>query len=127
MSSRNLGFTSVSVLFITVLLVVVAGYFIRRSRQQVVPEKTVEVVEVAPDDGSYRIEFPYKVRSINTQKLVLRGRDGDFTLTRGFISSVFRESPQGRTAMKIEELKIGDTVSVEVIPRKSASLLVSVM
>lgn len=127
MSSRNLGFTSVSVLFITVLLVVVAGYFIRRSRQQVVPEKTVEVAEVAPDDGSYRIEFPYKVRSINTQKLVLRGRDGDFTLTRGFISSVFRESPQGRTAMKIEELKIGDTVSVEVIPRKSASLLVSVM
>ena len=131
------------VFFVVVLLVIAGGFYAIKTGLVKIPglnqisldQVTNRIVEkpvvkpnqeqpIVPDSNKvYKVDFAYTVKSITPEQIVLNGQNGDFTLPNDpSIVTVYKGPTKESPKMELSQLKVGDTLNMEFIPGKSATL-----
>ena len=134
-TNKPSGFPKILVVLVVVLILCVGIFYLYNSMANK-PSSPVDsvgadsLVTETPKIEPKRIEFSYKISSVDPQKIVLTAltaEGGDLTLTKDFIVAIYNGPTTASSKIQYDELKVGDTVSVEVLPKTSATLFVSQM
>ncbi|PIS22180.1 hypothetical protein COT50_03350 [candidate division WWE3 bacterium CG08_land_8_20_14_0_20_41_10] len=86
------------------------------------------VVSTSPAPKLVKVDFSYKVKSITAETIVLAGKNGDFTLPNDAVNvKAYKGLTKDSPTMPLTSLKVGDSLNMEFVPGKSATLFVSTM
>lgn len=134
-TNKPSSFPKILVVLVVVLILCVGIFYLYNSMANK-PSGPVDngggsaLVTETPKVEPKRIEFSYKISSVDAQEIVLTAltaEGGDITVTKDFIVAIYNGPTVTSPKMQYYELKVGDTVNVEVLPKTSATLFVSQM
>jgi len=130
-NNNTKGFVGLVVLLVVVLLVLAGVMYATRSGLLKLNSKDATVnnnIVVPEQDKVYKVDFAYTVKSITPEQIVLNGQNGDFTLPNDpSIVTVYKGPTKESPKMELSQLKVGDTLNMEFIPGKSATLFVTLL
>jgi len=127
-SNKSKGLAGLLVVVPVVIVSALAVFFYALSTGVVnIPSLNLKLFGTsANQDKVVKVSFSYKVKSIASDELVLTGNRGDFTLPYDSLRvTVYKGTSIKSPKMELNQLKVGDTVNMEFIPGKSATLFVS--
>lgn len=127
-SNKSKGLAGLLVVVPVVIVSALAVFFYALSTGVVnIPSLNLKLFgTLADQDKVVKVSFSYKVKSIASDELVLTGNRGDFTLPYDSLRvTVYKGASIKSPKMELNQLKVGDTVNMEFIPGKSATLFVS--
>lgn len=127
-SNKSKGLAGLLVVVPVVIVSALAVFFYALSTGVVnIPSLNLKLFgTLADQDKVVKVSFSYKVKSIASDELVLTGNRGDFTLPYDSLRvTVYKGTSIKSPKMELNQLKVGDTVNMEFIPGKSATLFVS--
>ena len=127
-TNNTKGFAGIVMLLVVVVLVVAGVMYATKTGLIKLNPKDVNYgsTTVSKQNAVHKVDFAYKVKSITNEMIVLSGQKGDFTLPNDpSVVIIHKGSTKESPKMELSKLKVGDTLNMEFIPGKSATLFVS--
>ena len=128
------GFAGLLLLLVVVLLALAGVMYATKAGLIKLNSKNTNNTNTTVNDNTivskqnevHKVDFAYKVKSITGEMIVLNGQNGDFTLPNDPSAiTVYKGPTKESPKMELSQLKVGDTVNMEFVPGKSATLFVS--